>query len=164
MTTVEFVETARRYSPHLPPPDVLRSIDSDEQFRYAVCLELNKSVGEVDRPLAQYILRQYIESHRDEDAGMSDELRLSALVLSKIGSVEDAPLLWEAKTVNFDSYCGLDIQFVVGAGVRETLDYLKASGGEQLLAAVKYIEDCQATGDFGNLQGNREFWDRYFST
>jgi hypothetical protein len=93
---------------------------------------------------------------------MSDELRLSALSLYKIGDVEDAPLLWEAKRVDFDTHCGLDVQFLVGAGVGQTLAYLKDVGGEQALAAAKYIEDCRGTGDFNNLESHMEFWDRYF--
>jgi hypothetical protein len=163
MLASEFVELARRCSPDLPPPDILSLIDSDEEFRYEVCLKLNKSVSAVDRPLARHLLKLDIESHRDEDAGMSDELRLSALLLYKIGNVEDAPLLWEAKSVNFDTYCGLDVQFLVGAGVEKTLSYLRGIGGEQALEAAQYIEGCRDAGDFNNLESHAEVWDRYFS-
>jgi hypothetical protein len=125
-------------------------------------LELNKSVGAADRPLARHIIKLDITSRRDETSGMSDELRLSALLLYKIGNVEDAPLLWEAKTVNFDTFCGLDIQLLVGAGVDETLAYLNGLGDEESLKASEYIEDCRGTGDFDHLDGYAEEWDKYF--
>lgn len=110
------------------------------------------------------MLEQYIALHLDPEEGMTDELRLSAFVLSKLGHVEDVPLLWRAKVANFDTYCGLDIQFLVSAGVRETLDYLIASGGEQDLEAAEYMNGCQLAGDFDDLHGNRAFWERYFAT
>jgi hypothetical protein len=162
MTVSEFIKVARECSPELPPPDVLSLVETDEQFRYAVCLELNKSVGAVDRPLARHILKLYIKTHRDEEGGMSDEIRLSGFLLYKIGNVEDAPLLWEAKRANFDTFCGFDVQMLVGAGVEETLDYLKGIGSDETLGAVKYIEGCRGTGDFKHLNRYAEEWERYF--
>ena len=123
---------------------------------------LPKSVGVADRALALHILKLYIKSHRDEEAGMSDEIRLSAFMLYKIGNVEHAPLLWDAKQANFDTFCGLDVQLLVGAGVEETLDYLKSIGSDEAQGAASYIEGCRGTGDFKHLDRYAEEWERYF--
>lgn len=39
--------------------------------------------------------------------------------------IEDCALIWEAKTLDSDSYCAVDIQLVVFAGVDVTIDYLR---------------------------------------
>ena len=162
MSPSEFIDNVRQTSPELPPNDLLDLIN-DPEFRYSVCRELNKSVGTTDRALGRHLLQLDIDSLRGESSGMTDELRLSALLLYKIGNVEDAPLLWEAKTVNFDTVCGLDIQLLVGAGVDETIAYLRDLGDEQSLGAVSYIEGCRATGDFNHLDTYAGQWDKYFS-
>ena|SRR5437016_10635322 len=162
MKPAEFVNLARQSAPELPDASVLNLLH-DEAFRYSVCKELNNSVAPSDRALARYILRLYIQSHGGGDWGMSDDIRLSAFVLYKIANVEDVPLLWEAKRANFDTFCGLDIQLLVGAGVDNTLAYLRDVGDEDSLAAAKYIEDCRKTGDFKYIYKYAEEWNRYFS-
>jgi len=162
MTPAEFVNLARHSAPDLPDASVLTLLQ-DEAFRYSVCKELNHSVGSSDRALARYILRLDIQSHGGGDWGMSDYIRLSAFLLYKIANVEDVPLLWEAKRANFDTFCGLDIQLLVGAGVDNTLGYLRDVDDEDSLAAAKYIEDCRKTGDFNHIHKYAEEWNRYFS-
>jgi hypothetical protein len=163
LTPTEFIQLARERNPTLPDANILSLIETDEHFRCAVCEELNKTVAESDRALARHILKLYIESHRGDKWGMSDEIRLSAFLLYKIGNVEDVPLLWKAKEANFDTFCGLDIQLLVGAGVEETLAYLKGLSDKDSLAAAIYITECRDAGDFKYIHGYAEEWDRYFS-
>jgi hypothetical protein len=162
MSPTEFVSLTRASAPELPDTTHLDQLE-DEAFRYAVCEELNKCVLPSDRSLARYIMRLYVTSHGGGSWGMSDDIRLCAFVLYKIANVEDVPLLWEAKTANFDTFCGLDIQMLVGAGVDQTLDYLKTLGNEHAVAAADYIKRCRVTGDFNYLDRYAEEWDRYFS-
>jgi hypothetical protein len=49
--------------------------------------------------------------------------------------VHDVALLWQAKQINMDTGAGLDIQFLVGAGVEETIEYLRAKSDTDSTAA-----------------------------
>ena len=162
MDVKEFIELSRRSSPHLPAAETLGLLDADEDFRAAVCDELNKSVSTSDRELARYILKLYIASHQG-DWGMSDDIRLSAFLLFKIGNVEDSLLIWQAKECNFDTFCGLDIQLTVGAGVEKTIAYLKNLNDSSAAAAAAYITECRDSGDFKSLDNYTEDWNTYFS-
>ncbi len=75
-------------------------------------------------------------------------LRTLCLQLFSIGMVEDALLIWEAKQSNFDAGCGLDIQFICGAGVAETKEYLAQSTDPSASEALEYLTECEQTGDF----------------
>lgn len=81
------------------------------------------------------------------------------LLLYLIGDPADAPLMWEAKHIDFDIGCSFDIQFLVGAGVDETVQYLEAQGQAQ---AVAYIKECQLSRDFEDLPGWERFRIHYF--
>ena len=161
MSPKEFVQLSRKSIPNLPDARFLSLLETDENFRAAVCDELNKSVSASDGELARHILKLYIASHQG-DEGMSDDLRPSAFLLFKIANVEDSFLIWQAKEANFDTFCGLDIQLTVGAGVDETIAYLKGLSNESASAAATYIEECRETGDFKNLDKYVEEWDKCF--
>ncbi len=68
-------------------------------------------------------------------------------------------MLWEAKTTSFDTLCGLDVQFLLGAGVSTTLEYLQQIQEEWAQNAKQYIEQC---GDFGDLDRYRNEIQRHF--
>jgi hypothetical protein len=82
-----------------------------------------------------------------------ENLYWCAFLLYLVGDVRDAVALWDAKETNFDTHVGFDVQNLVGAGVRPTLDHLGAVGATQ---AHEYVRKCQASGDFDDLAG----WER----
>ena len=92
-----------------------------------------------------------------------DSIRLCGFLLFVLAQVEDVPLLWEAKTTNFDTMCGFDIQFLVGAGISTTLAYLRAIQEEWAQDAKAYIEESQRAGDFDDLDRYRHEMQRYFA-
>ena len=57
---------------------------------------------------------------------------LAALLLYLVGDPADVPLMWEGKQINMDTGIGFDGQFLVGAGVEETIKYLEESGQKSL--------------------------------
>jgi hypothetical protein len=57
--------------------------------------------------------------------------------------------MWKAKSSNFDLGCGFDIQFLVGAGLSETIEFLRHHHDPEASNAVEFIESCYAAGDFG---------------
>src|SRR5947199_7179131 len=56
-------------------------------------------------------------------------------------SVEDIQLLWKAKTLSFDTMCGLDGQLLIGAGISVTLEYLQRAHEPWSERARKYIAE-----------------------
>jgi hypothetical protein len=80
-----------------------------------------------------------------------ENLYWCGLLLSQIGDVRDVPALWRAKRTNFDTGCGFDVQFLVGAGVPQTLAFLARSDDPAAREAAEYISKCAAAGDFDDL-------------
>lgn len=139
MNAKEFVDLARQSYPNLPDAKTLSLLEADTEFRFAVCSELNKSISASDRELVRYITNLNIKLF-DNSWDSLDPLRLCGLLLFKIGNVEDSVLLWQVKTLDFDTYAGLDTQMLVGAGIDETIAYLKSLNSESALKAVDNIE------------------------
>ena len=60
--------------------------------------------------------------------GMSEEmLRTLCIQLFSLGVAEDSLLIWDAKQSSFDAGCGLDVQFLCGAGLEATKEFLSGS-------------------------------------
>lgn len=93
------------------------------------------------------LLAEEIERERRGESG-DEMLRTLCSQLFSLGVVEDALLIWEAKESSFDAHCGLDVQFLCGAGLAETKDYLAKSKAKSAPAALEYLSECERAGDF----------------
>jgi hypothetical protein len=91
-----------------------------------------------------------IEATRLERAGEGDTLVMKALcvALFAAGCVEDSLEIWRAKRASFDASSSIDVQLLCGAGFDATLRYLRGVDSEHAKAALAYILECDATGDF----------------
>ena len=49
-------------------------------------------------------------------------------------------MLWQVKELNFDTAVGLEVQMLTGAGIDETISYLRSLGNESALEATELIE------------------------
>jgi hypothetical protein len=87
---------------------------------------------------------------------------MCSFILALKRSVADVLLLWEAKTIDFDSYASLDIQLLVFCGVGETLAFLRRQLGSAAAHAVEFIEECRQAGDFDNMEGYLTAKAQYF--
>ena len=86
-----------------------------------------------------------------DEAGDQFLMRLLCAQLSSLGQVEDSVRVWRAKSCNFDTHCGIDVQFVCGAGAEPTYAYLRAVGGDDASDALDYLAKCEAGGDFAGF-------------
>lgn len=68
-----------------------------------------------------------------------EDLMLSCYILALHNHIEDALKIWEAKYADFDTYCGLDGQLIVFAGVKETIAFLEKQSTEEAKKALQYI-------------------------
>ena len=73
----------------------------------------------VDRPAITAALEEQIRLEADE-VGDQFLMRLLCAQLFSLGAVEDSLLIWRAKRCNFDTHCGIDVQFLCGAGLERT--------------------------------------------
>jgi hypothetical protein len=175
MQAEEFVREGRSAQPGLPPPHLLQLVahreeshletaeEGDQQaaFRAVVLEELRRTLSPGDRSLLRFLLEQEIAYHKTA-WGIFESIRLCGFLLFVLAQVEDVALLWEAKTTSFDTMCGFDTQFLVGAGVAPTLAYLQFIQEEWAQEARTYIEEGQKTGDFDDLERYRHEMQRYF--
>ncbi|MGB8356734.1 MAG: hypothetical protein WCD79_22745 [Chthoniobacteraceae bacterium] len=78
-------------------------------------------------------------------------LRVLCFLLFSLSSINDVLLIWDAKQSNFDASCGLEVQFLCGAGLQATKDFLNASKAPTAPEALSYLVDCEQTGDFSGF-------------
>ncbi len=110
-----------------------------------------------DRDFAISLLDKFISIRKNPAGEMpAENLMLACYILGQHQQIEDCLKIWEAKNIDFDTYCGLDIQLVPFTGVLETITYLEEQNSPESIKALKYVKGCYECGDFDNL-------DEYFS-
>lgn len=119
-------------------------------------------------PLLRALLALEVEYRSQDEEDPADNgngfenIYACALLLFDLGAPEDALRLWEAKRLNMDLGVGIDVQFLVGAGVDETLDALSTDDSTAARAAAAYLQKCRAAGDFEELTTWRRARYEYF--
>ena len=86
-----------------------------------------------------------------DEVGDQFLMRLLCAQLFSLGFVEDSLLVWRAKPCNFDTHLGIDTQFLFGAGLESTKEFLRGAGSEEAVDALDYISRCEAANDFGSF-------------
>ena len=99
------------------------------------------------RPAIRVALEAELKLEENEE-GDHDLIKCLAAQLLSIGKVDDSLLIWRAKDTNFDLMCGLDIQFLCGAGIEETKRFLTQTHSQESRDALEYLEECIVAGDF----------------
>ena len=77
-----------------------------------------------DRTIVTHLLRYETFEHMQHQ-GLSNHLIVCAYLLASHGDVDDCLLIWDAKTANFSTYLGLSEVLLVGAGLEETICFLR---------------------------------------
>ncbi|MDB6024422.1 MAG: hypothetical protein JWM68_645 [Verrucomicrobiales bacterium] len=95
------------------------------------------------------LLTEEIEREKQGESG-EEMLRTLCVQLFSLGVPEDALLIWDAKQSSFDAGCGLDVQFLCGAGLAATREFLASSSVPSASAALEYLTECEQTGDFAD--------------
>jgi len=110
------------------------------------------------------LLVEETERERRGEAG-EEMLRTLCVQLFSLGVVDDALLIMEAKESSFDAGCGLDIQFICGAGLKPTKEYLARSTAPSAAVALNYLHECEIAGDFTEWTPQKTLGDyrRYFN-
>lgn len=83
--------------------------------------------------------QQLWDSQIDDNDDYSENIYFCAYLLSECAQLEDVFLLWEAKYLNMDVGCMLDANYMIGAGLTETLNYLQSSKHPQASTIYNYL-------------------------
>jgi len=97
-----------------------------------------------------------------EGEGESDcfeQIYWCGLLLYLVGDPADVPLMWEGKQIDMDTAIGFDGQFLVGAGVEETIKYLEKHGQEK---PAEYLKGLKASKELDDLSEWEKFRVHYF--
>jgi hypothetical protein len=86
---------------------------------------------------------QEIDFYDDENIASAENISFACYLLGLHGVLEDCLLIWEAENIDFDTYCGVDIQLMLFAGVKETMAYLQSSSLKTASEAHDYIKMCE---------------------
>jgi hypothetical protein len=109
------------------------------------------------------VFRREMASRREEgydlEGDLFENLYWCALLLYLVGDPADVALMWEAKHINMDTGCGFDGQFLVGAGVDQTISYLRNNGKSEI---ADYIHNLKGLGELDDLGGWEQFRIHYF--
>ncbi|MEM9070017.1 MAG: hypothetical protein AAGE52_16030 [Myxococcota bacterium] len=136
--------------------DVARAMLSDAKLRTRIYQAIHPAATPQHANLLRSLLTHEVAFRRRDHHLVGPEnafenLYWCALFLHQIGDLEDVLPLWRAKHTNFDTGCGFDTEFLVGAGVEATLAFLKASDDPDAPAAHDYVRMCNDAGAFDEL-------------
>jgi hypothetical protein len=158
---------------HLPTEAWLASdgaqrLLSDVRRRRALYAALHPTPDPSYRPLLRALLALEVAYRKagdsDEEVGDAFEhIYWCGFLLYEICALEDVMPLWRAKHTNMDTGCGFDSQLLVGAGVDETLAFLRAHDDAEHQRAAEYVEQCLDAGDFAGIAEWRAFRLAYFA-
>ncbi|HVU57681.1 MAG TPA: hypothetical protein VHD83_21615 [Puia sp.] len=128
----------------------IEQIRIDRELRSDLC----KYFGTVkNREFALELWNTVIELRKNpEKEILIDDLMLACYILGLHQQVADCRLIWKAKNVDFDAFCGVDVQLMAFAGAAPAISYLQTTNGDDVKAALKYMIDCSNAGDFDNLE------------
>jgi len=144
-TLIENFKTRHSFS-----DDEISAIRTDKTFRAEL---VNYFKVNRDRTFALALLDTFIKLRKDPKNEVSiDHLMLGSFILGMHRQVEDSLKIWKAKRVDFDTYCGVDIQLVSFAGVDKTVFFLQTQHDDEAKEALKYVLACSEAGDFDDLE------------
>jgi hypothetical protein len=86
-------------------------------------------------------------------------MKLCCVQLFNAGLPGDIMLIWQAKQASWDAHHGIDVQLLCGPGLGPAKEYLTADGSSEARAALEYLLNCEAAGDFdGFTVQDRSRW------
>ncbi len=96
---------------------------------------------------------------RNVQSDYDEALYWCAFLLYRIGDLKDVEMMWEAKHIDMDTGCMLDIQYLIGAGIDSTFSYLESRKMDDIL---EYLNRCREAGDLDDLLRWEAYQVRYF--
>jgi hypothetical protein len=97
--------------------------------------------------------------------GDTELMKLCCVQLFNAGLVTDVLRIRQAKESSWDAHCSIDIQLLCGGGLQETIAYLTAEASPAASAALDYLRQCEAAGDFSDfsVQNQSRWYSAYYA-
>jgi hypothetical protein len=130
-------------------------VTADESIQRFGLVPIDAALPEIRRLLALEIETERSGGEREEDLTL-----LCCVQLFSRGLLEDVLPIWEAKSTSMDLGGVVSVQFLCGAGLRTTKDFLAAQPGTAAAAALRYLQGCETAGDFKDFSPE-EYLDGY---
>ena len=140
--------------------DTLRSALTDATFRSRLYPALHRERSSDPGPLLRLLFAAKLafrddlwHGRREDEDDAFEQIYFCALLLFRLGEAGDVEILWRAKRLNMGLGASLDSQFLVGAGVETTIEYLRSVAEPWAEQALQYLTACREGGDFDDLDG-----------
>lgn len=138
---------------------------ADPFFRDKLLRVMGRNLEAAHRLLLLNVLareaRRRLEPVTHPGAGdLFENIYYAALLLYRIGDVRDSLAIWKAKMTDMDTGCGMEGDFMVGAGREETIAYLRSLADPQAATAAEHL----ALGsDYESVDAWHAWRSEYFS-
>ena len=111
------------------------------------------------------LLREQTErERRAQGEGDTELMKQCCVQLFNSGDIDDALLVWSAKEASFDAACSIDIELLLGHGLKATKAHLSAHPSPSAAAALDRLRELEVEGAFGgfSVEEYSAFYDRYY--
>jgi tetratricopeptide (TPR) repeat protein len=122
--------------------------DVNEVHRAMVLWALQYDRRPEDLPLLRFLVEQEALCRRHAPfQGLGEQAELAGFLLAEHRQVEDVWRQYAIKRANFDTWCGYDREYVFVAGVRATLDVVRASDHPERDELLEYFGETDLDDD-----------------
>jgi len=127
--------------------------DRNEVRRALVLWALQYDRRAEDLPLLRRLVEQEAAWRRAAGSGLGEDAALAGYLLARHRCVEDVWRHWALKGANFDAWCAYDGQYLVAAGVPETIEHVRASDHPERDPLLRYLPTALHPADVADLPG-----------
>ncbi len=136
----------------LSEKDEVKEILNEFDFRKKLYMKLHYSLLPIHKKLLKRLFQIEVKE-REEDTYEDYELFYWCIFLiSRLGDVNDIYEILDAKYMDFDASFGVDPQYLIGAGLENTIEYLSSKDDDTSKEILKYILDCKNEGFFNYFE------------
>lgn len=122
--------------------------DVNEVRRAMVLWALQYDRRPEDLPLLRFLAEQEALCRRNAPLqGLGEQAELAGFLLAEHRQAEDVWRQYAIKRANFDTSCGYDREYVVAAGVRATLELVRASDHPERDEVLQFLSETDLDDD-----------------
>lgn len=123
--------------PSMFGPEASGPVDAVDRPAIVATLLTERRAGDLD--LLRAVTAYEIASRKEAGDGCGDVLLACCWMLFCDGRLEDVPLIWRAKNINFDAYCYIDAALLLPQGLDASIALAARAGVDDLLAYLQRL-------------------------